>query len=302
MDIELLSKMVGELVLENDQVGLPGVGTFVAELVPATFSDKGYTINPPYRRLSFTSARLEENLLVDFYAQHNPDIDKVKAKAYLLAFLTELKSVLEERKTVSMPGLGRLRATRQNAFFFVPNEDLDIYPDGFGLESVSLKTHQETEEELSIAVGDLASILGQIPSDEEPASEPVPADPVPAEPEPEVAETEPVPAEPEPEPESAEPEPAPESAGPAPAATPAQEERHHQHHHPEHHHRSHHHHHHHHHRRTMKWWHWLLIALGAAILLLVAFLILARVAPDFIDSILYTEEELRIINYSIIDF
>lgn len=279
MDIELLSKMVGELVLENDQVGLPGVGTFVAELVPATFSDKGYTINPPYRRLSFTSARLEENLLVDFYAQHNPDIDKVKAKAYLLAFLTELKSVLEERKTVSMPGLGRLRATRQNAFFFVPNEDLDIYPDGFGLESVSLKTHQETEEELSIAVGDLASILGQIPSDEEPASEPVPADPAPAEPEPEVAETEPVPA-----------------VTPAPAATPAQEERHHQHHHPEHHHRSHH------HRRTMKWWHWLLIALGAAILLLAAFLILARVAPDFIDSILYTEEELRIINYSIIDF
>ena len=31
--------------------------------------------------------------------------------------------------------------------------------------------------------------------------------------------------------------------------------------------------------------------------LLAAFLILAHVAPDFIDSILYTPEELRIINY-----
>ena len=31
--------------------------------------------------------------------------------------------------------------------------------------------------------------------------------------------------------------------------------------------------------------------------LLVAFLILAHAAPDFIDSILYTPEQLRIINY-----
>ena len=53
MDIALLSEMVGELILDHDQIGLPGVGTFVAEVVPATFSDKGYTINPPYRKLSF---------------------------------------------------------------------------------------------------------------------------------------------------------------------------------------------------------------------------------------------------------
>ena len=53
MDIDLLSKMVKELILDKDEVELPGVGTFVAETVPATFSDKGYTINPPYRKLSF---------------------------------------------------------------------------------------------------------------------------------------------------------------------------------------------------------------------------------------------------------
>ena len=40
MDIDLLSKMVGELILDNDEVSLPGVGTFVAEVVPSTFSDK----------------------------------------------------------------------------------------------------------------------------------------------------------------------------------------------------------------------------------------------------------------------
>ena len=41
----------------------------------------------------------------------------------------------------------------------------------------------------------------------------------------------------------------------------------------------------------------LLVLIGLAILGLVAFVVLARVAPDFIDTLLYTPDELRIINY-----
>ena len=54
MDIDLLSKIVKEIVLDNDSVTLPGIGSFLAEIVPSSFSDKGYTINPPYRRVYFT--------------------------------------------------------------------------------------------------------------------------------------------------------------------------------------------------------------------------------------------------------
>ena len=45
---------------------------------------------------------------------------------------------------------------------------------------------------------------------------------------------------------------------------------------------------------------WLVAVLGtvaSVILFLGLFMLLARIAPDFIDKILYTEEELRIINY-----
>ena len=37
MDIDLLAKMVKEAILDHDTVTLPGVGCFVAELVPSTF-------------------------------------------------------------------------------------------------------------------------------------------------------------------------------------------------------------------------------------------------------------------------
>ncbi len=158
MDIALLSKMIKEIVLDEDAVTLPGIGTFIAEVVPSTYSDKGYTINPPYRRLSFTQKQGSDTLLADFYAGSN-SVSRETAARITTAFLQELKGKLQERKAIVFPGLGRLRATKENYFFFVPDEDLDIYPYGFGLERISLKTHEETEEEVAEAVGSLAEIL-----------------------------------------------------------------------------------------------------------------------------------------------
>lgn len=284
MDIELLSKIVGELILKHDQVGLPGIGTFVAEMVPASFSDKGYTINPPYRRLSFFSANLEEDILIDFYSESNK-IDRDAAKSYLTLYFSDLKEVLLERRIVVFPGLGRMRATKDDQFFFVPNEELDIFPDGFGLVPVSLKSHVETPEEISISASNLANIMGEEQSGEtdplclltplarkEPTRQIDPLPPL--EPEP-VPEPEP---EPEPEPiveETPEQEPEPEQES-EPEQTPEPEPV------PE---------------KKFKFWGIVLVLLGIVFVAFAIFMILAVVAPDFIDSLLYTPEELRIINY-----
>lgn len=289
MDIDLLSKMVKELILDEDRVVLPGLGCFVAEIVPASFSDKGYTINPPYRRLYFRSRPDEGDGLVDFYARTN-SIEYDMAERILTDFLNELKTVLHTRKTVVFPGLGRLRATKENNLFFVADEDLDIYPEGFGLEPVSLKTHKESAEEVSAAVVGLKSML--LSPDPAPVPEPVPepepvAEPV-AEPvvEP-VVEPAPIP-EPLPEPEPViepEPEPVPE---PVPL--------------------------HHHHasvhghsesrkhegkdgkagRIVLKVF---IVLIVAAVVILAAYMAIGRLCPEWIDGFLYTPEELEILNH-----
>lgn len=159
MDIDLLSKIVKELILDNDEVALPGIGSFIAEIVPSVFSDKGYTINPPYRRLSFRQKGSgDENMLIDFYARCN-NIDTPTASRIIREFLEEMRRVLETKKSIVFPGLGKLRATKENYFFFVADEDLDIYPEGFGLEPISLKTHEETPAEVSATMAALRSIL-----------------------------------------------------------------------------------------------------------------------------------------------
>lgn len=165
MDIDLLSKMIKELVMDHDRVSLPGLGVFVAETVPSAFSDKGYTVNPPYRKLSFRPVKDTESdtLLADLYASANGVSREIAEKA-LVIFVDGLRDVLQTRKNVVFPGLGRMRATKENNFFFVSDEDLDIYPEGFGLTPLSLKTHVETKEEVSAAVDALKNLIEEVPS------------------------------------------------------------------------------------------------------------------------------------------
>ena len=293
MDIDLLAKMVKEAILDHDTVTLPGVGCFVAELVPSTFSDKGYTINPPYRRLYFSPKQGGDTYLADLYARDNEEVDADMATRILTEFLSEMKEVLKVKKTVVFPGLGRLRATRENHFFFVADEDLDIYPEGLGLAPLSLKTHVETPEEVATAVAGLAELIEEIPGqagndeeeqvmeeispraalgrndNEEPEPTPEPAPELEQEPTPE-----PIP-EPEPTSESIpEPEPIPE---PAPEPIPEPEPK------PK--------------KSHRKFWRVVLIVLCVLVGLLLIFVLLSRLAPGLLDPLLYSREELQILRY-----
>lgn len=292
MDIDLLAKMVKKLILDSDRVVLPGLGCFVAEVVPATFSDRGYTINPPYRKLYFRSKPDEGDELVDFYAQTN-NLPFDVAEGVVRDFLTEMKSVLFMKKIVVFPGLGRLRATKENDIFFVADEGLDIYPSGFGLEPISLKSHQETREEVSAAVSDLKSILVEPTPVQTPVLEPVP-EPV-QEPKPEpVSEPKPE-SKPMPEPES-EPEPIAEQVEDEPEASvpgkgvwlseAVQKVK----------------------DFGCRTWRWLMAperrvpvlvvggVIAATLLFFVLYVALANIFPSWMDALLYSNEELEILN------
>ena len=270
MDIDLLSKMVKELILDSDRVVLPGLGCFVAEIVPSTFSDKGYTINPPYRKLYFRSKPDQGDELVKFYAASN-NVEMQMADRIITDFVAQLRNVLHTKKTVVFPGLGRLRATKENNVFFVADEDLDIYPDGFGLEPVSLKTNKETAEEVSAAVVGLKSLLKETTA--EPVVPVVPVEPVVAPVDESVAEPAEVSVA---EPAEMHVEEISEDMG---KETSQQKEQ----------------------KRSAKA-RVAVVLLSVVIVMLVllgVFFAVSRICPDWIDMILYSEEELQIINYQL---
>ena len=276
MDIDLFSKMIKELILDNDRVVLPGLGCFVAEMVPATFTDKGYTINPPYRRLYFRARPETDDTLVNFYAATN-GLDKDVACKILGDFIAELRTIIFTKKLVVLPGLGRLRATKENNIFFIADEELDIYPAGFGMEPISLKTHKVAEHEVSDALVGLKSILDEPVPAPEKTVESAPVEEKDEETVEEVAIVEEVaPVVEEPISELAqEPEVKPEVVEDIhPETIEPQEKK----------------------CRKNGKLRTLYVVLALAMVLLIAYVVLARIVPEWFDTILYTPEELEILN------
>lgn len=141
MDVELFSKILKELLSDNDRVTLPGVGSFVSKSMPSTFSDRGYTINPPYKVLSFSLEQGSDSVLCDFYAHSNNVAQEVAAKV-VGAFASEVERALSQQGELYFPSLGTLRKGRSGGIFFAADQDLELYPLGMALESVSLKARR----------------------------------------------------------------------------------------------------------------------------------------------------------------
>ena len=235
MDIDFLSGILKELVLKNNRVSLPGLGSFIAEMAPSVFSDRAMVIHPPFRRILFRPSEIwNDGLLEEAYAQKK-GISPENAAEEISAFVKELRGVLNSDKSYRIPEFGTMRATEQNDYFFVADKKLFNYLETFGLEPVNIKLlpkigevepltgkPEQTLPVVTAPVSEQADKPNQKPTPEpEPVPEPIP-EPIPEPehvPEP-ISEpiSEPIP-EPEPVPEHI-PEPTPE---PEPVTEPAPE-------------------------------------------------------------------------------
>lgn len=323
MDVELLARMISELVVDHDEVGLPGVGTFVAELAPAAFSDRGYTINPPYRKLVFRPSRGRR--APDRFLRQNERSRQGCFRKLCLRFPFGAQDCPQGEEDHSASRARASEGDEENDFFFVPDENLDIFPEGIALLPVSLKTnvHEEpveihppfmvTDPELSAepVPPDSDSRQTQLQEAEpletaEPVKPTKPTEPAesvelvapakPAESAESLAQTRsitPIEQTERLEPaERAESIEQTEQLEPAEPAKPIEQTE----------------------RlesaepdgeagpadsgkRGFRWWMALLLLAGLAVVAIVVFIILARTSPDLIDRLLYTPEELRIIYY-----
>ena len=271
MDIDILSRMVRELLLDHDKVSLPGLGSFVAEMAPSVISDKGYTINPPYRKLYFREGQGGDELLVAFYASL-AGVEEEVAREVLVTFIAEMRQVLNRQKVIVFPELGRLRATKENNYFFVADEDMDIFPEGLGLEPVSMKAHAAGGHENAVQSGE--SETGEKPENKSVEEGPsVLSETQSGE---EKMEAKPSSGE---EKMEAKPSSGKEKMEAKPSEKQVEKTRTV------------------HNNKVMKVVLWSVLGAAAAVaLLLGAFVLLSHLCPDFIDSLLYSKEELELIN------
>ena len=94
MTIESFTSCLEEFIMEHDRLLVPGLGAFTAGLQGATISDNGFTINPPYRKLEFIYGK-------DLDIGENEQYDylySIKEKMDLEKVREELAEIISEIK------------------------------------------------------------------------------------------------------------------------------------------------------------------------------------------------------------
>ena len=174
----MFSKCVRDLIVENDRVAVPHLGVFSAMMMPASYSDRQTTIHPPYRKMQFhkEDVSIQDGALLLDKIVAETGVSQEQAGVELGWCLSRLCSELEGRKSCKLPGLGTMRANARNEFFFVPDEDLDIWPDGLGFEPISIKVSERVPEpEPELAAEAVAEEVPAVVPEPELNPEPEPA-------------------------------------------------------------------------------------------------------------------------------
>lgn len=248
MSIDEFASILEEFISEYDSVLVPGLGVFYAKLETAEISDRGFVINPPYRSLSFVGGNAdgpsEMNLAVLYASKYKKDRDGVLDQ--MAAVVREIHNSLASEGECVLQSIGTLRLLGGEWPVLVPALDLDIYPECFGLESVSLK-NREGLGRAGAAPERAYIVKKESPEEVSEVAPEVTADVVP-----EVAEK--------------------------PEKPSGKKEKK---------------------KRRFHPWRWVWITLLVLCVLAVAgFFILAEFAPDVLDTLLYTPEQLEIIQFS----
>lgn len=145
MDISVFSKCLKYLLLRNDEIVVPGLGTFTAQVVADEVDQDGNPI-PPYRKISYSTAEKEDDgLFLRWIAKYLPD--ETDAEQTWQDFIEDFSGELDEKKSVVIDGVGELRASARKIYYFVSDTENFEYPDVPGQESIGALLPEDYAEE-----------------------------------------------------------------------------------------------------------------------------------------------------------
>lgn len=134
-----LSNLLRQLLSENDEVSLPGMGHFVIVDIPSELINGGKAITPPSRKIVFESSDGDsDKLLVLAYCRER-GISENDAAKELSELLRQFKKELVDNAGAEIPGFGRITFGAGGSFVFEADDSFDVAADSYCLETLPLK-------------------------------------------------------------------------------------------------------------------------------------------------------------------
>lgn len=147
----MIEKYIKELLLTQDKVTVPHLGTFTASFSPSRISADGTTLLPPHKDISFSIYIREED--------RNDDFMKVVMKAEnigyydfnesLLAFVEQVQQSIATSGKYYLEGLGTLVKDEYNKIILQQDPNEFLLGDSFGLPTLDTNfANKQKEQEI----------------------------------------------------------------------------------------------------------------------------------------------------------
>jgi len=146
----MTGKVLHYLLQERHQFGIPGIGKFSMEDVPAEIQPGTAMLKAPGKMLAFSPKPWKEhyslrNLLPEAFSMLPAHAQKVEDQ-----FSAEIRNSLKENRRYSIAGFGTLLADTEGTIQFVPDTSVHQISDAFGLRPLPARQlvirHQAAEE------------------------------------------------------------------------------------------------------------------------------------------------------------
>ncbi len=148
----MIEKYIKELLLTQDKVTVPHLGTFTASFSPSRISADGTTLLPPHKEISFSIYIREED--------RNDDFMKVVMKAEnigyydfnesLLAFVEQVQQSIATSGRYYLEGVGTLVKDEYNKIILQQDPNEFLLGDSFGLPTLDTNfINKQKEQEIA---------------------------------------------------------------------------------------------------------------------------------------------------------
>lgn len=133
-----LGGLIAGLLRNNNRVSLPGMGAFVANYKPAIIDEETLVVTPPAKEISFSKEETWNDRLIENLVAEQENISAEEAAKVVDKYVEEVREALNKEEKYLFAGLGMLIKDGWN-FNFEIEEGVNLLPDAFGLESITLK-------------------------------------------------------------------------------------------------------------------------------------------------------------------
>ena len=128
-DFSLVCSRIQELLIDNEEVILPGLGKFTIESTPASFEEDGMSILPPGKKLSFVQ-----------------DSAQVECEGWQMDLSGKILENLQLCGKYEVTGFGIFTSNEGGEVSFAVDENFDFAPDSFSLEAIALEANEDIAE------------------------------------------------------------------------------------------------------------------------------------------------------------